>query len=113
MSREALAPWQVWWMDFDPQVGRERAGLRPAVIVGTQLACALPNGLAVVAPCTTRDRGLPFHPELSCFDRPTFVLCDQVKSISVQRLMRPHPASINAAEIDAIRFVLRQLIDTG
>lgn len=30
-----LAPWQVWWVDFDPQLGREQAGLRPAIVVST------------------------------------------------------------------------------
>src|SRR5690606_8766262 len=43
-----LAPWQVWWVDFDPQVGREQAGRRPAIVVGSTLACSLPNRLAIV-----------------------------------------------------------------
>jgi mRNA-degrading endonuclease toxin of MazEF toxin-antitoxin module len=25
-----IAPWQLWWANFDPKVGREQAGLRPA-----------------------------------------------------------------------------------
>jgi mRNA interferase MazF len=43
-----ISPWEVWWVDFDPQVGRERARLRPAIVVGTPFACQLPNQLAFV-----------------------------------------------------------------
>lgn len=107
-----IAPWDVWWTDFDPQMGREQAGLRPAVVVGTAFACQLPNELAVVVPCTTTDRQLPFHPPLTSLGRPSFAMCDQLKSVSRRRLTRRHPARLQADEIDAIRFVLRQLVDT-
>ncbi|MHB1527725.1 MAG: type II toxin-antitoxin system PemK/MazF family toxin, partial [Candidatus Dormibacteria bacterium] len=50
----------MWWTNFDPQVGREQAGLRPAIVVGTAFACQVPNQLAFVVPCTTTDRKLPF-----------------------------------------------------
>jgi mRNA interferase MazF len=107
-----VVPWQVWWTDFDPQVGHEQAGLRPAIIVGTALACRLPNRLVIVVPCTTTNRGLPFHPGVS-LGRPSFAMCDQVKSISVARLTKPHPARLSAEEIDTVKFALRQMIDVG
>jgi mRNA interferase MazF len=105
-------PWQVWWTDFDPQVGHEQAGLRPAIVVGTALACRLPNRLVIVVPCTTTNRGLPFHPGVS-LGRSSFAMCDQVKSISVDRLTKHHPARLSAEEIDAVKFALRQMIDVG
>ena len=113
MSSPGIAPWQVWWVDFDPQVGREQAGLRPAIVVGTAFACLLPNRLAFVIPCTTTDRKLPFHPAVTSLDRPTYAMCDQLKSISRQRLMRLHSAGLQPDEIEAIKFVLRQMIDTS
>ncbi|MHB8450943.1 MAG: type II toxin-antitoxin system PemK/MazF family toxin [Mycobacteriales bacterium] len=87
-----MAPWEIWWTDFDPQVGREQAGLRAAIVVGTAFACQLPKQLAFVVPCTSTDRKLPFHPRLTALDRPTFAMCDQLKSVSRQRLVRRHPA---------------------
>lgn len=113
MSEPEVSPWQVWWTSFDPQVGREQAGLRPAVVVGTSLACELPNGLALVVPCTSTDRGLPFHPVLTCLAQPSFAMCDQLKSLSRERLVRLHPATVAPAEADVIRFVLRRLVDVG
>jgi mRNA interferase MazF len=110
MSRE-IAPWQVWWANFDPHVGREQAGQRPAIIVGTAFACQLPNQLAFVVPCTTTERQLPFHPRVTAFERATFAMCDQLKSISRDRLIRRHPAHLGDMDIDAIRFVLTRMVD--
>lgn len=107
----SVEPWQVWWADFDPQVGREQSGLRPAIVAGTALACSLPNDLAIVVPCTTRDRGLPFHPRMQSIQRPTFAMCDQVKSISRDRLRRLHQTQLQPADIDTVKFVIRQLVD--
>lgn len=112
-ARPRVAPWQVWWADFTPQVGREQAGERPAVIIGTALACGLPNGLAIVVPCTSADRGLPFHPAINLDGRRGVAMCDQVKSISTDRLLRPHRGSLSTHEIDTIKFALRQMIDVG
>ena len=113
MSPGAIAPWQVWWVDFDPQVGREQAGLRPAIIVGRHLACELPNQLAFVVPCTTRDRKLPFHPPIASLDKPSFAMCDQLKSISRERLVRRDPARLAPDEIEAIKFALRRMVDVA
>lgn len=107
-----IAPWQLWWTNFDPQVGREQAGLRPAIIVGTTFACQLPNQLAFVVPCTSTDRKLPFHPPVTSLERPTFAMCDQLKSISRKRLTRRHSTILRLEDVDSIKFVLRQMIDT-
>ncbi|HVW44132.1 MAG TPA: type II toxin-antitoxin system PemK/MazF family toxin [Amycolatopsis sp.] len=110
MTRTVL-PWQVWWADFNPEAGREQAGQRPAVVVGSSFACELPNDLVFVVPCTTKDRGLPFHPRLDSLGQPGFAMCDQLKSISRGRLVRQHSARLEKPEIEAIRFVLRRMIE--
>lgn len=104
-------PWQVWWVDFDPRIGREQAGQRPAVVVGSEFACELPNDLVFVVPCTTKDRGLPFQPRLDSLGKPSFAMCDQLKSISRRRLVKQHSGRLDKSEIEAIRFVLRRLIE--
>lgn len=111
MKAPRLAPWQVWWVDFDPQVGREQAGRRPAIIVGSTLACRLPNRLAIVVPMTTRNRGLPFHPAVHLGDRRGFAMTDQVKAISTDRLVSRHRAVLSPDEIERIKFALRRMID--
>jgi len=106
-----LAPWQVWWIEFDPHVGPEQAGRRPAIIVGTPLACALPNRLAIVVPCTTTERSLPWHPPVTLAGRSGFAMCDQVKSVSIDRLVDQHKSgAVEPTERDAIAYALSQMI---
>ncbi|WP_246498165.1 type II toxin-antitoxin system PemK/MazF family toxin [Natronoglycomyces albus] len=106
-----MAPWQIWWVNFDPHVGHEQRGQRPAIIVGSLLSCDLPNGLITAVPCTSTDRQLPIHPEVMLGRTRSFAMCDQLKSISTNRLISPHRAKLTEDEIEAIRFVLKQLID--
>jgi PemK-like, MazF-like toxin of type II toxin-antitoxin system len=47
-----ITPWQVWWADFDPQIGQEQTGRRPAIVVGTTLACSLPDRLVITTHIT-------------------------------------------------------------
>ena len=46
------------WMDFDPTLGREQAGRRPALIV-SPAAFTLNTGFAMVCPITSRVRPFP------------------------------------------------------
>lgn len=105
------APWQVWWCEFDPQVGREQAGLRPAIIISTALGCQVPNGLIMVVPCTTRNRGLGWQPGVSINSRASWAMTDQMKSVSLERLRSRAAAAITAAEASAIRDAIRMLVD--
>jgi mRNA interferase MazF len=106
-----ITPWSVWWMNFNPQSGREQAGRRPAIVVGSRFACALPNGLVLVVPCTGTDRGLPFQPEVTLDGRPGFAMCDQVKALSRGRIVGPHRGVLTTAEIERVKFALRRIMD--
>jgi mRNA interferase MazF len=106
-----FAPWQVWWVDFDPQVGREQSGNRPAIVVGSALACGLPNGLAIVVPMTSRNRGLPFQPAVKLGRKTGYAMTDQVKAISVDRLVSRHRATLDPEEVAAVKFALRRMLD--
>ncbi len=46
------------WTDFDPGVGREQAGRRPALVISAAAFCA-DTGLAMVCPITARVRPFP------------------------------------------------------
>ncbi len=106
-------PWEIWWVGFDPQVGREQAGRRPAIVVNTPFACQLPNGLVVVVPVTTKDRRWPWHVPVMIGERQSYAMVDQVKSISTGRLLNRSSATISYAEIDAVKFTLKRIIDVS
>lgn len=107
-----VAPWQVWWVDFDPQMGTEQASRRPAIVVGTRLACDLPNKLVIVVPCTHTNRRLPWQPSVDLSGDVGYAMCDQLKSISILRVKKRHPANEigDAEERAAIAGALRELV---
>ena len=82
---------EVWLVDFGQPVGREQAGFRPAVVVSTDALNEGPAGVVLVVPVTSARRQLPSHIEIepgeSGLDHPSYAKCEDVKSISEQRLI--------------------------
>ncbi len=69
------------WLDFDPHLGHEQGGRRPAVV----LSASRYNGrigLAMMCPVTSREKGYPWEVALPA-DLPVsgVVLADQARSV--------------------------------
>jgi mRNA interferase MazF len=81
----------VWLVDFGDPFGREQSGRRPAVVVSADSLNESRAGVVVVVPITTTYRGLPSHVEIdrgdSGLDEVSYAKCEDVKSISEQRLI--------------------------
>lgn len=87
----ALAPGDVVWIDFGTAIGREQGGERPAVVVASPNHLRLTRGLAIVVPCTSRDRGWRSHVRVIGdvrLDRPTFAITEQPRTIAYERIER-------------------------
>ncbi len=67
-------------MDFDPQVGREQARRRPALVL-TDQRYNRASGLAVVCPLTSRRKPYPFALPVTVGQVEGAVLVDQLKSM--------------------------------
>jgi mRNA interferase MazF len=105
---------EVWLVDFGTPVGREQSGRRPAVVVSADALNESPAGVVMVVPCTTTDRRLPSHieidPEHPGLDAVSYAKCEDLKSVSEERLIGP----LGVAGPDtmfAIRRVLRFLLE--
>jgi mRNA interferase MazF len=96
------------WIQFDPQVGREQAGHRPAVVI-TQAVYNRSSGLALCVPLTSRAKGYPFEVTIGG-DRPGVALVDHVKSLDWKRRHATAKGRITRGELEAIRAKLRKLI---
>jgi mRNA interferase MazF len=105
---------EIWLVDFGEPVGREQSGRRPAVVVSANPLNESRAGVTVVVPTTTADRGLPAHIELdpasSGLDEPSYAKCEEIKSISEQRLIAPLGAASEEAMFQIAR-TLRLLLD--
>src|SRR5271166_1755992 len=67
-------------MDFDPQIGREQAKRRPALVL-TDRAYNRASGLAVVCPLTSKRKPYPFALPVTVDQVEGAVLVDQLKSM--------------------------------
>jgi mRNA interferase MazF len=68
------------WLIFDPQVGHEQRGRRPALILSPR-AYNAKAGLALACPVTSHVKGYPFEVVIPVGSPVTgAVLCDDVKS---------------------------------
>ena len=67
-------------MDFNPQVGREQAKHRPALVL-TDQRYNRASGLAVVCPLTSKRKPYPFALPITLDQVEGAVLVDQLKSL--------------------------------
>jgi mRNA interferase MazF len=67
-------------LDFDPQVGREQAKRRPALVI-TDHRYNQASGLVVVCPLTSQRKPYPFSLPVTVGQVQAAVLVDQIKSL--------------------------------
>lgn len=99
---------EIIWIEFDPRVGREQAGHRPAAVL-TPASYNRGSGLLLGVPLTTKVKGYPFEVPVAG-DRPGVALVDHVKSLDWRGRGATAKGRITEAELEAIRSMLRKLI---
>ncbi|MEO8211633.1 MAG: type II toxin-antitoxin system PemK/MazF family toxin [Myxococcales bacterium] len=82
----------VYLADLAPVRGREQDGTRPVLLVSQDKFNALPFGLVVVLPITSKER--PNFPRVKVLPREggltmaSWIICEQPRTISVERLVK-------------------------
>ncbi len=104
---------EIWLVDLSPIRGHEQSGRRPCLVVSVNLFNHGPAGLAIVLPITTKEKGIPFHIEIAPLEgglkELSYVKCEDVRSISVERLIEPWGVvSSNTIELveDRLRILM-------
>ena len=106
----------IWVVDWSPARGSEQAGLRPAVAIQTDAANlnpAYPNTIVVTV--RTKGKPVPFHVRLDPSTKnglrsPSFVKCEQVLTISKERLHR-RIGRLSAADLARVVAALRMVLE--
>lgn len=104
---------EVWLVNLNPARGHEQAGTRPGLIVSVDPFNHGPAGLVVLLPLTTKAKGIPFHvpvvPSETGLNQESFIKCEDVRSVSKERLGRRlgkvSPEALAAVE-DRLRILL-------
>lgn len=94
--------------------GHEQAGLSPCLIVSVDLFNHGPADLLVVLPITSKDKKIPLHvpiePEGSGLDVRSYIKCEDIRSISKDRLTQHKgyaPREVMALVEDRLRILLQ------
>jgi len=105
---------EVWYVSFDPVVGHEQGGTRPALIVSSDWLGASPSELVIALAITSRERGMPSHvrvePPEGGLRLVSFIKCEDIRSVSKQRL-GTRLGSISESTIAQVEIVLRTLLE--
>lgn len=104
---------EVWLADLDPTRGHEQAGRRPVLVISEDLFNEGPADLVIVLPISSTLRGIPSHVPFASpqggLRVPSVILCEAVRSLAKERLVRKWgavSASVLAAVEERLRFLL-------
>jgi mRNA interferase MazF len=105
---------EIWMIDLDPTRGHEQAGKRPALIVSDDVFNSGAAGLVIVLPLTTKPKGIRSHvavqPPEGGLRQPSFIKCEDVRSVAVERLGK-RLGAVSTAIMEAVALRLRILMD--
>ena len=74
----------IIWLDFDPQIGHEQRGRRPALVVSNETFNRFSN-LAVVCPITNTKKKHPFHVKLDERTKTKgVIMSDQTRTLDIK-----------------------------
>jgi len=74
----------IIWLDFDPQIGYEQKGRRPALVISNETFNNF-SKLAIVCPITNTDKNHPFHIKLNEKTKTKgVILCDQARTLDIK-----------------------------
>lgn len=94
MKAELLKRGSIWLVDWSPGRGLEQEGIRPALVVQTDLANQNPKyPNVIIVTISTKGRPLPFHisvtpTALNGLNQISYIKCEQILTISKDRLFR-------------------------
>jgi len=70
----------IVWLDFNPQLGHEQRGRRPALVLSFKKYNEK-IGLGIFCPITSKEKGYPFEVKITGKKIKGCVLSDQLKSL--------------------------------
>lgn len=101
----------VVWLTFEPQVGHEQGGRRPAVVLSPASYNAK-VGLALLCPVSRQVKGYPFEVMLpQGFGIDGVILSDQVKSLDWRARQAQFLARLPAPVIDQVAARVGALLE--
>ncbi|MBX3070493.1 MAG: type II toxin-antitoxin system PemK/MazF family toxin [Thermomicrobiales bacterium] len=114
LPSRAASTGDVWFAYFDPAVGHEQSGRRPAVVVSGNLLNLIPSELVFLVPLTTANLEVRSHIRVRMSEgdltHPSFAMTEQIRSMSTLRLRR-RVGVVDEETLGLIRYRVFQFMD--
>jgi mRNA interferase MazF len=82
---------EIWLIDFNPTIGREQAGVRPALILSVNEFNNSMASKVIAMPLTSKNKGIPLDVELvppdGGINKNSYIKCEDLRSLSKNRLI--------------------------
>jgi mRNA interferase MazF len=108
---------EIWPADLGTGQGREQSGRRPVLVVSDDAFNQGLAGLVMVLPLTSKvkkSKNIPVHiavdPPEGGLKTPSVILCDQLRTISKDRLGNAPWGPVSAATLAEVEKALRVLL---
>jgi mRNA interferase MazF len=105
---------EIWRVDLDPVLGHEQGGARPALIISNDIFNSSAAGLVVIVPATSKSRPirsfLRIDPPEGGLKQTSFLICDQIRTISKGRLTK-RMGAITAPVLAEVEQRVKFLLD--
>lgn len=113
MNPGSLARGDVWMTDFGSTRGRQQAGIRPSLLVSIDSFNQSGAELVIDVPLTSRSKRVrthvPVSPPEGGLSLPSYIKCEDVRSVSHERLMQ-HLGAVSATTLAEVEDRLRMLM---
>jgi mRNA interferase MazF len=100
--------------NFDPTRGHEPSGNRPALVLSADAFNAGPARLVIVLPITSKAKGIrshvAVHPPEGGLRKASFIKCEDIRSVSLDRLTR-RLGAVSTPTLDAVAYRVRLLLE--
>jgi mRNA interferase MazF len=108
---------EIWLCHLGSSRGHEQAGQRPVLVVSDDTFNSGPADLVVIVPLTSKVKKskhipahIPIDPPEAGLKTPSVILCDQVRTISKDRLGQAPWGTVSATTLGQVEMVLRLLL---
>jgi len=108
---------EIWLVDLGTGRGHEQAGQRPVLVVSDDAFNSGFAGLVMVVPLTSKvakSKNIPAHipvdPPEGGLKTSSVLLCDQLRTVSTDRLGKAAWGSVSAGTLGKVEDVLRVLL---
>jgi len=106
---------EIWYVNLDPTVGREQAKKRPCLVISNTSFNKSLAYLTIIVPLTSKNKNNPFHvpvhPPEGGLVTTSFILCEQIRTVSIERFSGQPLGSIYTKTMQIVEYTLKTILD--